>query len=101
MESVYDFILQCGRNFRVARINKRFSQTELAKKAGVPQSILSRFESGKGNPTMRFLYKLAVALEVELDIDLKKPPSFEDVLSELLGNQNTQKEAHNGSDKGL
>ncbi|MBU1089078.1 helix-turn-helix transcriptional regulator [Patescibacteria group bacterium] len=48
------------------RQKKCLSQKDLAEKVGTTQSALSRFESGGVSPTLRFLKKLAVALDTRL-----------------------------------
>ncbi|MDB5170232.1 MAG: helix-turn-helix protein, partial [Candidatus Saccharibacteria bacterium] len=53
-----DFLLQ----LIVLRHQSKLSQTELAKKVGMPQSSLARIESGKNNPTLKTLLKIATAL---------------------------------------
>ncbi len=47
------------------------SQEEVAGRMGVLRSNLSRFESGEQNPTLDFLIKYAIALDMEPDIVLK------------------------------
>jgi transcriptional regulator with XRE-family HTH domain len=44
------------------------TQVELAERAGMTQSRLSRLESGEAIPTVSLLAKLAAALDAELDI---------------------------------
>ena|SRR3990167_2792612 len=44
------------------------TQKELARRMGTKQSVISRFESGRSNPTLDFLYRLADALGAELKI---------------------------------
>lgn len=51
-----------------ARIEKGLTQVELAKLAGTKQSVISRFESGRANPSLAFLKKLAGALNSHLEI---------------------------------
>ena len=51
-----------------ARIEKRLTQEELAKKIGTKQSVISRLESGRANPSVAFLKKLAQALNSHLEI---------------------------------
>ncbi|MEK7559202.1 MAG: helix-turn-helix transcriptional regulator [Patescibacteria group bacterium] len=51
-----------------ARIEKGLSQTQLAKKMGTKQSVISRLESGRANPSVGFLQKLAKALNSHLEI---------------------------------
>lgn len=51
-----------------ARIEKGLTQEELAKKIGTKQSVISRLESGKANPSLAFLKRLAGALNSYLEI---------------------------------
>ena len=51
-----------------ARIKGGITQKKLAKKMGTKQSVISRLESGKANPTLTFLKKLAKALDTRLEI---------------------------------
>lgn len=46
------------------RVDKKLSQSELARKADISQSYLSELESNKKSPTLRQLCKIADALEV-------------------------------------
>jgi len=48
------------------RAQKKLTQRELAKKIGVAQSALARFESGRTNPTLSFLKKVTVGLGLKL-----------------------------------
>ena len=51
-----------------ARVKKGFTQKELAQKIGTKQSVISRLESGRANPSVAFLKKLAQALNSHLEI---------------------------------
>lgn len=51
-----------------ARRNKGLTQKELASKVGTKQSVISRLESGRSNPSVGFLKKLAQALNSHLEI---------------------------------
>ena len=51
-----------------ARIEKKITQKELAKKIGMVQSALARFESGKVNPTLSFVHKVTKGLGLELTV---------------------------------
>ncbi len=51
-----------------ARVQTRVTQEELAKKIGTKQSVISRLESGRANPSVGFLKKLAAALNTRLEI---------------------------------
>lgn len=45
-----------------ARRRARFTQTKLAQVSGIPQSEISRFERGQGNPTLETMGRLLSAL---------------------------------------
>ena len=49
-----------------ARIDKKLTQQEVAKKAGVSREAIARLESGSGNPTIRTASCVAKALGKEL-----------------------------------
>ncbi|KKT75238.1 MAG: hypothetical protein UW69_C0018G0009 [Microgenomates group bacterium GW2011_GWA2_44_7] len=51
-----------------ARKNNGLTQTQLAKKIGTKQSVISRLEIGRANPTLEFLKKMATALNSTLEI---------------------------------
>src|SRR3989344_948186 len=51
-----------------ARKKKGITQKILAKKIGTKQSVISRLEAGRANPTVAFLKKLATALSSRLEI---------------------------------
>ena len=51
-----------------ARVKKGVTQKDLAQKIGTKQSVLSRLESGKANPSIKFLQKLAEGLNTHLEI---------------------------------
>lgn len=44
------------------------TQGQLAEMIGTKQTAISRFESGKYNPTVGFLFKVADALDVQLKV---------------------------------
>ena len=53
----------------IAMRNKRkMTQKQLANRMGTTQSALSRFEMGSINPSVKFLKKIAVALDAKLSI---------------------------------
>lgn len=49
-----------------ARMHERLTQKELARKIGITQSALARFESGRANPTLAFLKKITQGLGLKL-----------------------------------
>lgn len=51
---------------KARRIEKRWSQRDLAQKIGTPQSHLSKIESGLTDPRLCSLIELARTLELEL-----------------------------------
>jgi HTH-type transcriptional regulator/antitoxin HipB len=57
---------QIIRKLALARAKKKLSQRDLAKKIGVTQSALARFESGNVNPTLSFLKKVTSGLGLQL-----------------------------------
>jgi transcriptional regulator with XRE-family HTH domain len=52
------------------RIEQGLTQKELAEKIGTRQSNISRIESGKYNPSLEFLKKVAKGLNKELIVSL-------------------------------
>ena len=50
------------------RRKKNLTQEQLAKLTGAKQSSIARIESGRHNPSLRILEKIAEALDAELDI---------------------------------
>jgi transcriptional regulator with XRE-family HTH domain len=50
---------------RKLRLQRAWSLAELADKAGVPATSLSRWETGKRNPSTATIRKLAIALQVD------------------------------------
>jgi transcriptional regulator with XRE-family HTH domain len=57
---------------RITRLKKRLSQSDLAAKLGVPQSHISKIESGKINPTLSLVIEIARTLDCELTLIPKK-----------------------------
>ena len=55
-------ILHIGEKLRAARFRQRLSLRELAEKAEVSPSLLSKIENGKANPSVRSLHSIAEAL---------------------------------------
>lgn len=52
------------------RRKKNLTQAQIAKKLGVRQPLISQFEQGKFNPSVKFLKRLAKALDAKLTITL-------------------------------
>jgi Predicted transcription factor, homolog of eukaryotic MBF1 len=62
------------RSLIACRQNKGLSQAALAAMIGTRQSAISRLESGTYNPSVKFLKKLARALDADLVISLRPRP---------------------------
>lgn len=51
-----------------ARLDKKLTQQELAKKAGVSQTVIARLESAESNPTVSTVNRVASTLGKELKL---------------------------------
>lgn len=56
-----------------ARSEKGLTQKDLAERVGTKQSVISRLEAGRANPSVAFLRKLAQALNSHLEIRFIQP----------------------------
>lgn len=64
-----------GKNLQIARMKKGMSQKELAERAGVFPSAISRYENGNRSPRVATAVKLAKALDIspaELILEVTK-----------------------------
>ena len=61
---------QVSRALISARLNKKISQRELARKANTTQAVISRLESMSANPSIGLVQKIASALNLKLKIQL-------------------------------
>ena len=59
-----------GLQIRAHRIEQGLTQKQLAARAGITQTVLSRIESGSGNPTLALLEDIAAALDESLSVTL-------------------------------
>jgi uncharacterized protein len=66
-----------GALLREARRNSRLTQTELAERAGVAQSVISAYESDRRDPALSTLVRLIAATGNELILGLERQPSAE------------------------
>ena len=62
---------QVSRALIEARIKKKISQKELAKRANTTQAIISRLENMSANPSVRLLQKIAQALNLKVKIQFE------------------------------
>jgi len=59
------------------RENLKVKQEDLAKLSGVGLRTLKQFESGKGNPTLQTIQKIADVLGLEICLKVKKEITHE------------------------
>jgi ribosome-binding protein aMBF1 (putative translation factor) len=52
------------------RLEKKMTQAQLAKKLGTKQSAVARLEGGTYNPTIKFLQKVAKAMDAKLKVTI-------------------------------
>jgi hypothetical protein len=71
-----------GTLIRDARRRARLSQTDLAQRAGVAQSVISAYENDQREPGLRTLLKLIEATGYELSLDLVPAPRRELISAE-------------------
>ncbi|MCM1049761.1 MAG: helix-turn-helix domain-containing protein [Clostridiales bacterium] len=57
--------------FKNYRKELGMTQTELGRRIGIPQSNVTRFESGNYNPTLEFLVKTAAAMGKRVKVSLE------------------------------
>ena len=67
-----DRVRESGPLLRESRENAGLSQSELARRAGVSQSVVSAYESGKRQPALSTLSRLITATGHQLIIDLER-----------------------------
>lgn len=60
-----------------ARMNKGWTQKELAKAIGTKQANISRIESGLANPTLEFLSRLSNVLNLKIQFECEQVPSIQ------------------------
>lgn len=65
---------RAGHVLREARTRARLSQTDLARRARVAQSVISAYESGRREPGLQTLARLVEATGHELTLDLRATP---------------------------
>jgi len=62
---------QVSRSLIAARINRKISQQQLAKKANTTQAVISRLENMTANPSVGLLQKIAQSLNLKLKIQFE------------------------------
>lgn len=83
-----EYIKEVCTKIKQIRVRKKMTQLELASKIGIEDSSLRRIESGKTNPTLKTIYRIASAFEIEVEEIF----SFTIVTQTTDNNQETNKE---------
>ena len=67
-----------------ARLERGWSQAELAQRSGTKQANISRIEAGLANPTLNLVHRLCQVLDIEVQFSprLKQPPSAYAIVGE-------------------
>jgi transcriptional regulator with XRE-family HTH domain len=60
------YLLSLGKRIKEIRLQKKITQTEIAYRCGFDKSNFNTIESGKRNPTITSLLKIAKALDVSI-----------------------------------
>lgn len=76
-----------GSVLREARRRAGLTQAQLASRAGITQSVISAYESGRRQPSLPVLQSLVHAAGLELSIELRLPPARLADLSGPLGDR--------------
>ncbi|MEU6715535.1 helix-turn-helix transcriptional regulator [Nonomuraea sp. NPDC046802] len=61
---------ELGKTVRAMREEQGWSQNDLARRAGMTQSAVARFEAGGTVPTLPVLGRLARALDADIEVGL-------------------------------
>lgn len=87
--SLDQLVAETGRRLRQERLNRNFTQAELAERAGVSVRTLTTLETGEGNPTLRTFFQVLRALDLldRLDALLPEPGVSPVELAKLRGRQ--------------
>jgi len=69
-----ELLFDLGQKIKKIRLEKKMSQIALATEINIEKSNMSRIEAGRTNPTYLTLYKIAIALGVNVSflVDLDK-----------------------------
>ncbi len=60
--------LEMIHQLKQARLSKKMTQKNLAKKADMPQSVIARIESGKRGLSFATISKIAIALDKKIEL---------------------------------
>ena len=62
-----DSAKKLGNNIRWVRLSRKMKQSDLCRKLNVDRAYISNIESGKMNPTLSTIERIAKALNVSLE----------------------------------
>lgn len=65
-----DIRMEMARQMKAARLGMHLTQQNVADRAGTQKSNISRMESGKYNPTLDFLVKVAESMDKQISIHI-------------------------------
>ena len=68
----FDPVYELRKKILILRLDEGLSQKELANKAGMKQSVISRIENGESEPRIETVNRIAKALDRKVKIDLVK-----------------------------
>lgn len=59
------------RQYVLCRKMKKMTQEDLSRRTGISRPNIARFESGKYNPSLEMMVRIAAGLDMQLDINLQ------------------------------
>lgn len=74
--------MHIGEKIKKIREKRGLTQTELARRCGVPHATIWNIENGKRNPGFKVLPKIAEVLNVSIDELLKEEEDFEELMKD-------------------
>ena len=62
------FIKALGKRIKMLRTSKKMTQLDLGVASNMEENALQRIEAGRTNPTVKTLFKIAKALEINVKL---------------------------------
>lgn len=62
-ETIIHQFVQC-------RKSQKMTQADVARRTGIPRTNITRFESGRYNPSLEMMVKIAAALDMKVEMNL-------------------------------
>jgi transcriptional regulator with XRE-family HTH domain len=81
---LFDILYDISTKIYDYRINNNLTQQQLAKRLGIRQAMVSKLESGEYNPTIEFLWNIALKLGVNFDININPRKSVIPCVTESI-----------------